>query len=93
MADVFELMKLWVPLGEGGYSEKGWGYIIPENNAKTEMQWQKAQQLAREGWELVSAVPMEGQKGSADMATNYTVGYVLFFKRRISQEPQPRPKT
>jgi hypothetical protein len=90
MAESFELKKLWIPLEASGYQKQGWGYLVPVNNAQSEAQWHVAQQMAREGWELVSGMPITGQRGGGEMGGIYTVGYILLFKRRISSDAQPR---
>ena len=51
-----------------------WGEVAVDN-------WAQAEHLAREGWELVSSVPIIASTG--DTAATCTWGYVLLFKRPV----------
>ncbi len=105
-SDSFEVMKLWVPLERHWSSNKTedtkpWdiysSYITPIDNEKTALAWEKASELAKEGWELVSGIPITAsffpsmeEKGRStyprDLSLTYTSGYELLFKRRIPKE-------
>jgi len=85
--DSFEIMRLWIPLGEHHADTQTGTYKVftPVNNTKTEEEWSKALQLSKEGWELVGAIPITaaGVHISAELSYSLTAGYVLLFKRRI----------
>ncbi len=105
-SDSFEIMKLWVPLERFLSTDKTeattkWEtysvYITPVDSEKTTLAWEKASELAKEGWDLVSGVPitasffldMDEKYGSMrprNLSQTYTSGYELIFKRRIQKE-------
>jgi len=105
-SDSFEVMKLWVPLERHWSTNKtddtkSWdiyhAFITPIDGEKTTLAWEKASELAKEGWELVSGIPitasffpsMDDKDRSTyprNLSHTYTSGYELIFKRRIQKE-------
>jgi hypothetical protein len=87
--DSFEIMRLWIPLGENHTDTQTGTYKVftPINTTQTEEAWNKASQLSKEGWELISAIPITaaGIHTVAEFSYSLTVGYVLLFKRRIQK--------
>lgn len=95
MADKFEIMKVYIPLKLGVQTDKVPGMVTitntPTSDDGTEEEWEKASQLAKEGWELVGSIPVTGSSivGMLDssipktVSHSFTTGYELFFKRRI----------
>ena len=85
--DSFEIMRVWIPLGENHADTQTTTYKVftPINTTKTEEEWSKALQLSKAGWELVGAIPITaaGIHNVAEFSYSLTAGYVLLFKRRI----------
>ena len=73
--DSFEIMKIWIPLG----ADRSDIRITPINDPNTEKEWKKASELAKDGWELIGAIPISAAQGGY----SFTLGYTLLFKRRI----------
>ena len=90
-SDSFEIMRVWVSLGEHVFEGKnGWTISIPQNDQKTEEEWKIATQSAKEGWDLIAAMPITGNSlkwvGAQGVCCSYTAGYTLLFKRRIQEK-------
>ena len=92
MADRFEIKKHYIPLSEERQREKGWNYITPNADKESDLAWQKASELGKDGWELVGVMPSigstyfdgDGLPFIDSFSHSYTIGYTLFFKRRVS---------
>lgn len=108
MADSFEIMKVWVPLNlhyqsnrkeEAKFGEMFTVTNTPIDDDRTSLAWEKASDMAKDGWELVGAVPLTGYSFPAmegasmgytssrprDLSNSFTTGYELLFKRRIEK--------
>ena len=88
ISDRFELMKLWVPLGERDGYRDTFATVTPVSDSATNEAFEKASQFAGEGWELVEAIPIlaGAYNNTFSVGYSFTQGYVLLFKRRIQDE-------
>jgi len=91
MADTFEIAYKWMALQDVVGSAGGGSLtaIVPVEGENFDLDWDEASELVKEGWELVSAVPITagafppGSYGVRDIGFSFTSAFVLMFKRRI----------
>jgi hypothetical protein len=86
MADSFEYMKLYVPLtyNRGALGLQNFAVAYSGSDAESNKEWDKANQLGKEGWELVGSVPCISSAYDGSLGIfPYTGGYILLFKRRL----------
>ena len=90
-----------VPKSEGlekyrEYADKTYTVTMtPIDSEDTNSAWEKASELAKEGWELIGSIPIIGYSYPTipnplnyhprDLSHSFTSGYVLLFKRRIEK--------
>jgi len=91
----WELKVVYVPLTQDIQRSQKKGllaigedyWIIPTRSEETEKSWAMAEQMAREGWELVGIAPCiaghEVYHAEGGCGCSVTIGYNLFFKRSI----------
>ncbi len=86
----YEIKWVLVPLKptwQGGNSDRENSFWVPESTTETDTAWQKAKDLATEGWELIAVVPrVAGHEWwsttvGTGAGSSYTCGYDLFFRR------------
>ncbi len=82
----WELTRIEVPLSLATSGEDGSINSVPVHSEASEAAWAQAAQLAREGWELVSSVPLVAShefEGDVGVGSSFTSGYVLLFRRSV----------
>ena len=84
--DQWEYQMLVVDLaGSKPSINKMWGVATPDGLTD----WHRLQNMGKEGWELVSTVPVIGQLGLVAMAI--TTQIVFTFKRRLQPQSAAQP--